>query len=411
MKILVLYQYFLNKDEPGMSRFNEMVKYWEEEGHEITVIAGNVHYSSGTKDEKYKGKWITKEIYSEKTTVYKTYVSETYNKSFLGRLWGYFSFTVSSLTAILFRVKKHDVLIVSSPPLFVGITGIITKIFKRIPTIFEIRDLWPESAIDTGVLKSNFLIKSGYLVEKYSYKFADRINVLTPAFKRKLTAEKNVSADKIIFIPNGADLEIFKPLDNQDAIKGKLGLKGKYVISYFGAHGVANQLENLLEVAKICLDIPDIQFVLIGAGMKKNELIEKAEREGIANVSFVDSQPKDVINEYCNASDICTAMLQKVETFKTVYPNKVFDYMSCAKPMVIGIDGVARELVENSSSGYYADPENPSEFKEKILELYNNRTNAIKMGWNGYNFVKENFDRKILAKNYIKEIELLLNKK
>src|SRR5690554_4949276 len=127
MKILVLHQYFLGQNDPGGSRYNQFVKYWEGLGHEITVVAGTVHYSTGKKEEQYKGKFIAKEKYSDKVTVYRTHVSEAYNKSFLGRLWGYFSFTFSSLVAILFKIKKHDVIVVTSSPLFVGITGVIAK--------------------------------------------------------------------------------------------------------------------------------------------------------------------------------------------------------------------------------------------------------------------------------------------
>lgn len=209
MKILLVYQYFLDKDESGLSRFNKMIEHWEREGHEITVIAGNVNYTSGTKKEKYKGKLYTTEQYSEKTTLYRTYVSESYNKSLLGRLWGYFSFTFSSSLVGLLKLKKHDVVIVSSPPLFVGITGVLLKFFKRMPLVFEVRDIWPESAIELGLLNSKLLIKLSYLGEKLFYKYADRINVLTPAFKDFLINKKIVDKNKIIYIPNGADLDVF----------------------------------------------------------------------------------------------------------------------------------------------------------------------------------------------------------
>ncbi|MES9665967.1 glycosyltransferase family 4 protein [Bacillus nitratireducens] len=409
MKILLLHQYFLGKDDPGGSRFNQFVKYWEEQGHEITVVAGNVHYTTGKKDEKYKGKWIVEEEYSPNVKVLRTYVSEAYNKSFLGRIWGYFSFTVSSLTAILFKVKRHDILIVTSPPLFVGITGILTKWFKRIPMIFEIRDLWPESAIDTGVLKSKPLIKMAFFVERMSYKFADKINVLTPAFRNVLVEKKKISTDKITFIPNGADLDIFKPAQKNNWIREKYGLQNKFVITYMGAHGLANNLDNLLNVAKECEDYEDIVFLLIGDGMEKERLKKRVKGEGINNIMFIDSQPKAIIPDFCNASDICTAVLKKVDTFKTVYPNKVFDYMSCAKPILLGIDGVARELVEESGCGVYVDPENVSQFKEEILAFYHNREKLDDMGFKGYDYVQGRFSREALAHKYIEEMKKMIN--
>ena len=240
MKILILHQYFLEKNDPGGSRYNQFVKYWEEMGHEITVVAGTVHYATGNKEEKYKGKWVVKESYSDNVSVFRTYVSDSYNKSFMGRLSGYFSFTFSSLWAILFHIKRHDVIIVTSPPLFVGITGILSKFIKRMPLVFEIRDLWPESAIDTGVLTNNFLIKMAYFVERISYRFADKINVLTPAFKLALIDKKNIISEKIIFIPNGADLDIFAPGEKNNWVREKYNLQDKFVITYMGAHGLAN---------------------------------------------------------------------------------------------------------------------------------------------------------------------------
>lgn len=407
MKILIIHQYFLGKDDPGGSRFNQFVKYWEDLGHEITVVAGTVHYATGKKEEKYKRKWITREKYSDNTTLYRTYVSEAYNKSFLGRLWGYFSFTISSLTATLFKVSKHDVMIVTSPPLFVGITGIITKFVKRTPMIFEIRDLWPESAIDTGVLTNSFLIKAAYTVERLSYKFADKINVLTPAFKASLIEKKSIREEKIIFIPNGADLDIFQPGERANWVRDKYNLHGKFVITYMGAHGVANNLDSILNVASICRDYEDIVFLLIGDGMEKSRLQKRAADERIDNVLFIDSQPKKDIPDFCNASDVCTAVLKKVDTFKTVYPNKVFDYMSCAKPILIGIDGVARDLVENSQSGYYVDPENAEDFKEKIVELYTKQELIERLGINGFNFVRQNFSREKLAHEYSEKLQQL----
>ncbi|QUW21252.1 glycosyltransferase family 4 protein [Sporosarcina sp. Marseille-Q4063] len=410
MKILVLHQYFLGKDDPGGSRFNQFVKYWEEMGHEITVIAGTVHYATGEKEEKYKGKFVVKEEYSKNVNVLRTYVSESYNKSFLGRLWGYFSFSFSSLWAMLFHVKKHDVMIVTSPPLFVGITGILGKFFKRTPMVFEIRDLWPESAIDTGVLSNKLIIKIAYIVEKLSYRFADKINVLTPAFKQALITKKGIAEKKICFIPNGADLDIFEPGPRDNWVREEYNLQDKFVVTYMGAHGVANHLDSLIDVAKEFSEDENVMIVLIGDGMKKAELKQRVEVEKIRNVLFVDSQSKHTIPDFCNASDICTAVLKKVETFKTVYPNKVFDYMSCAKPILIGIDGVARDLVEESGSGYYVDPEDAKAFADKIRELQKDEELRSKLGESGYAFVQESFSREALASKYITELEKVVKR-
>lgn len=180
MHILLIHQYFLEKDDPGGSRFNEMARIWAENGHSVTVIAGMVHYNTGKKREKHKGKFIVQEAYDENITVYRCHVSEAYNTNFAGRLWAYFSFVFSGIICGLFYARqKYSVVLVTSPPLFVGITGYVLSRIKAIPLVFEVRDLWPESAIDTGVLTNKTIIRFAYSFEKFIYKKSVLVNTLT----------------------------------------------------------------------------------------------------------------------------------------------------------------------------------------------------------------------------------------
>ena len=404
MHIMVLHQYYLDDQQIGGSRFNQFVKYWTEMGHEVTVVAGMLNNKTGEKYEKYKGKVFAKEEKKDNLTVIRAHVSQAYNKSFIGRLWGYFSFTFFS-TLASFGVKKPDVILVTSPPLSVGMTGVIASKFKRTPLVFEVRDLWPESAIDTGVLTNKYLIKFSYWLENFSYKNAKKINALTPAFVEKISTEKNVDKEDIWMIPNGADLDIFEPGEKNNWVRKEYGLDNKFVVTYIGAHGVANNLITLINTAKKLKDNQEIVFMLVGGGMQKDMLKEKAEEYNLDNIIFIDPQPKTKVVDYVNAADIGTAVLQKNDTFKTVYPNKVFDYMSCAKPILLAIDGVARELVvEKAASGFYIEPENPDEFADKILEVYNQKEKLKEMGQRGYEYVKENFSRKALAEKYIEKL-------
>ena len=192
MRILLIHQYFLEKEDGGGSRFNEMTQVWSDNGHKIIVLAGMVHYTTGKKCDKYKGKFIYKDNnFYKNVDVIRSHVSESYNINFLGRLWAYFSFVFSSIYAGVFKIKgKFDIIVVTSPPLFVGITAYILSKIKRVPFVFEVRDLWPESAIDVGVLKSKVIIRCAYWFEKFIYKNAKLINVLTPAFRDKLIQEK-----------------------------------------------------------------------------------------------------------------------------------------------------------------------------------------------------------------------------
>ena len=409
MKIIVLHQFFLEKTGGGGARWNEMTQVWANEGHEVTVIAGMVNYITGKKPMQYKGKYFYKDKdFYPGVDVLRTHVSEAYNVNFLGRLWAYFSFVFSSIYAGLFMAKgKYDVLIVSSPPLFVGITAYVLKLFRGIPFVFEIRDLWPESAIDTGVVTNSQIIKFAYWFESFIYKKASLINVLTPAFKEKLIKEKNINKDKIILIPNAADFSLSEKLMidfDAKEFRRKQGFEDNFVITYVGAHGVANHLIQVIEAAEK-LQNTNIIFQLIGSGMEKEMLKKEAEKRKLKNVVFVDPVPKNEVYQYILASDMGASILAKNDTFKTIYSNKTFDYMSCKIPILLLIDGVSRTLVEAADCGVYAEPENINEIVEKVNWCMTNQSGLPKMGENGYNYAKNHFDRIDLAKKYIKNIK------
>jgi glycosyltransferase involved in cell wall biosynthesis len=411
MRILLIHQYFLEKNDGGGSRFNEMTRTWAAQGHTVTVLAGMVHYATGEKASQYKGKLTLHDHqFYDGVDVMRCHVSETYNSSFLGRLWAYFSFVFSSVYAGLFKTKgKFDVILVTSPPLFVGITAYILSIFKGIPFVFEVRDLWPESAIDTGVLQNKMMIKFAYWFESFMYKKAKLINVLTPAFRTKLI-EKGVSEQKIIFIPNAADFSLAAAVQkdfNAQEFKESLGLTGKFVITYVGAHGVANHLIQLLDAAELLRET-NVVFQLIGSGMQKQMLIAEKEKRQLDNLIFRDPVAKAEVFKYILASDMGASVLKKVDTFKTIYSNKTFDYMSCKKPTLLAIDGVSRELIEEANCGIYVEPENSKAIAAGIRSVLNDPNKLIEMGENGYDHALQNFDRTVLASRYLDHMKTLV---
>jgi len=406
MRILLIHQYFLEDNDGGGSRWNEMSRFWKESGHEVTVLAGMVHYM-GNRPAKYDGKYFDRSTNADGVDVIRCHVSDSYNKSFVGRLWAYFSFTFSSIWGgIRFARGKYDVIVVTSPPLFVGITAYVLSLFKRTPFVFEIRDLWPESAIDTGVLTSGILIKFAFWFEKFMYRKARLINVLTPAFRDKLISNKGVPAQKIIFIPNAADFSLSEELlqtFDVAAFRRQHQLEGKFVVTYVGAHGVANHLVQVLDTAELLRDT-NVLFLLIGDGMLKAELKADAQKRALTNVRFIDSVPKRDVFKYILASDAGASVLKKVDTFKTIYSNKTFDYMSCQKPILMAIDGVSRQLLEDANAGLYVEPENPADFAAKIRVYLQHPTLAQQHGSNGYHYAQAHFDRQVLATRYLSEL-------
>ncbi|MCP4971593.1 MAG: glycosyltransferase family 4 protein, partial [Arcobacter sp.] len=305
--------------------------------------------------------------------------------------------------------KKHDVILATSPPLFVGIVAYLIKIFNKTPIVFEVRDLWPESAIDTGIITNKYIIRFAFWFENFIYRKAKIINVLTPAFYRILNIKKGISENKLIMIPNAADFSISEKLFSSfDKIKfrKKNGMDGKFVITYVGAHGVANGLNQVLDTASR-LRNTNVLFVLVGTGMQKIKLMQKANEMNLSNVKFFDPVPKIEVIKFILASEMGTSVLLKNDTFKTVYSNKTFDYMSCKKPILMAIDGVSRELIEKADAGIYVEPENPDDFELKIRLYLDSPSELLRQGENGYRFAKEHFDREILAKKYLEHLKSL----
>lgn len=407
MKILLIHQYFLEEDDPGGSRWNEITRTWTEQGHSVTVLAGMIHANGSEKRPEYKKRYFVKKRQGE-VTVWRCHVSESYNRNFLGRLWGYFSFMFSSLWAGLMKVSgKFDVVIVTSPPLFVGFSGYVLSRVKKAPFLFEVRDLWPESAIDTGVLKNKMIIRLAYWFENFIYRKAALINVLTPAFYNTLRDKKGIPEEKLIFIPNAADFSLSDKLlhsFDRELFRQEHDLDGHFVITYVGAHGVANHLEQILEAGKR-LEDTNVLFLLIGQGMEKKRLQQQAADMKVTNVRFLDPVPKQEVFKYILASEMGASVLKRVDTFKTVYSNKTFDYMACKKPILMAIDGVSRELVETAGAGCYVEPENIEAYNRIIREYLAAPDRLIKEGESGFAYAKLNFDRQVLALRYVDHIQ------
>jgi glycosyltransferase involved in cell wall biosynthesis len=407
MRILVVHQYYLAPGAPGGSRFNEMARFWSRAGHEVTVLAGSLDYASGAVPEKYRGKFVYEEM-DGPVRVLRCFVPETYGKGYVGRATAFAGFTTSASLAAL-RVKRPDVVIATSPPLPVVVTGWVAAHapFRRVPWIFEIRDLWPESAVTTGVLKHDApLTRALYSLERWACHSATRINVLTPAFRDDLVRRGLAPAEKIVFVPNGADVESFVPGPRDNDARRELGWGDRFVVMYAGAHGRANAVGQLIETAERLRSHQDILIACVGDGPERAGLESDAKRRGLTNIVFHGAQPKARMPAIVNASDVGAAVLQNNPTFRTVYPNKVFDYMACERPTLLAIDGVARKLVcDDASAGVFAEPENADAIATAILTLKADPTGRAAMGRAGREWVLANATRESLAMRYLSILE------
>jgi glycosyltransferase involved in cell wall biosynthesis len=413
VRIALVHQYFLAPSEPGISRFNEMARVWVASGHELTVIAGTVSLSTGQTHPETRGRLLTR-LSDGPVTVWRCFVPSVYSKGYLGRRLAYAVFTVSASVAAL-RTPSADVVIATSPPLFVVIPGWLKAKLsgRRTPWVFEVRDLWPESAVTTGVVGARApLTRFLYWLERRACASAAFVVTLTPAIADDMIRRRLAPPERVRCIPNGADLRIFAPGSRDNAFRREFGWGDRIVAMYSGAHGRANDLGQLLDAADALRDRTDIVIALVGDGQQRGTLEAEARRRALPNVVFCGPQPKERMSECVNAADIGLAVLQRNPTFHTVYPNKIFDYMACARPIVLAIDGVARELVcDRSRSGVFAQPGDGRAIASAIRRLADVPELRRELGANGRRWVQQNESRDALAQRYLELMEELVSRK
>ena len=416
MRIVVFHQNYLAPGQAGGSRFNELSRFWCEAGHEVIVVAGSVNHAGKTQSEVKSWKLYAEEASqsAEGPRVWRCWVPDTYGGSYFQRAIAFLGYMLSAAWVSMF-LPRPDVVIATSPPLVSVVPAWILSRLRpgrRCPWIFEIRDLWPESAITTGVLKEHSLLaKALYGLERFAAWSADRINVLTPAFRDDLVRRKLAATEKIVFVPNGADLEAFKPEVADLKLRDEFGWGGRHVILYAGAHGRANALDQLVRTAALLRHRTDILIACVGDGPERARLANDAKQQGLNNILFHGPQPKDRMPAIVNSATIGVAVLQRNPTFLTVYPNKVFDYMACAKPVLLAIDGVARQLVcGEADAGKFATPEDPPRIARQIIEMIDSPMERERLGTNGLRWVKANAGREQLAARYLGILEELGSK-
>ncbi len=393
MHILLIHQAFASLSEPGGTRHHELARFLAGQGHKVSIIASPVSYLSG---EIQAGEKI-EEDFGGLITIYRCFTYSALHKSFIHRVFSFFSFMISAFFKSV-SIKEVDLVWGTTPPIFQSVSAWLISKLKRVPFLLEVRDLWPEFAIAVGVLKNPFLIKLSYWLEKLLYHQADQIIVNSPGFTEHVTEK----GGKIIsLIPNGADTEFFDNIDIP-AIRRNLDWTEKFIILYAGAHGMSNDLGVVLRAAQILKDEHKVHLVLVGDGKEKPALISEAEKMELSNLTFLDPVPKNQIGDFLSAADACIAILKPIEMYKTTYPNKVFDYMAARKPVILAIDGVIRNVVEKAGCGIFCTPGDPYAIANGIKFFYNNPDKAISMGVMGYNYLQTNFSRKIIANDLLR---------
>jgi glycosyltransferase involved in cell wall biosynthesis len=343
--------------------------------------------------------------------VVRTWLLPFPNRKAHERILNYSSFCVSSTGTGMF-VGRPDVVIATSPQLLVGLSGWWIARAKRVPFVFEVRDLWPESLAAVGMGSENSALHRSLAgVARFLYRKSDHIVVVTPAFKEYLVEHWKVPRQKISVVENGVETSLFAPGNDGESLRKQINAEGKFIVGYIGTMGMAHGLETLIEAAdRLQSAAPEVFFLLVGEGADKERILAMAEERALTNLHFVDQQPREKIPAFISASDAALVLLKKTDLFKTVIPTKMLEFMSCARPVILGVDGQAREIIERAQAGIFVEPGNSQVLSEAILRLRADARLRETLGCNGRRHIVDHFSRQQTAAAYIAVLARVLGK-
>lgn len=398
MKILFLTDNFPPEVNAPAVRTYEHCCEWVQLGAEVTVVTCAPNFPQGKVYKGYRNSLYSKEeMQGIKVVRVWTYI--TANEGFFKRILDFISFSISSFLAGLFL--EADVIVATSPQFFTALSGRTLSFFKRKPWVMEVRDLWPESVKAVGAAKAGVALRYFEHEEMWCYKSAKKLIVVTDTFKEKIAA-RGISSDKITVIKNGIDRSEFYPRPKDQALIEELGLSGKVILGYIGTHGMAHKLDFILQCAH-SLRGTKYHFLLIGAGADKERLLKLKEELGCTNVTMLDPVPKAEVYLYISILDIALINLKKSDLFTSVIPSKIFENAAMSIPILMGVEGEAKALVEQYHAGVCFEPEDESDFMAKLQALDNPQ--LYQELQKGGICLAEQYDRKALAKSMYEELK------
>ncbi|MBD3383428.1 glycosyltransferase [candidate division KSB1 bacterium] len=405
MRILYLSQYYPPEIGATQTRAFEMASNLVRLGHSVTMITEFPNHPLGEIPPHYRGK-----IYQRTTEsgidLLRMWVFARKKKNFVTRMLFYLSFMVMSFIGGCLLRRRYDIVYATSPPLFVAVSGYALARLKRSRFVMEVRDLWPESAIVLGELRNPRFIRWSEQLERFLYNHARCVVTVTRGIYQYL-GERGYTAEKVKFIPNGANTDTYKPAEKDRALLTSLGIDpDKFIIIYTGLLGLIHGMEFVLYAARRLKADADIFFLFVGDGVLKEKMIQTAAELGLDNIKFLEAQPEKALPGFIQSSDAGLVTTRKIDLCKGTLPVKMFTYMACAKPILLCVEGEARELVEESRVGLNVEPENTDELIEAIKTLKSNSVLADEMGKRGRLFVERHFSRRALAK----ELETVLQR-
>lgn len=368
----------------------------------MTVLTNFPHYPDGVIQASYRGRLL----FSERRAgveVVRSYVFARPNKGFLSRMVNHLSFCLSSALASL-RLPRFDVVVTESPPLFLGFSGWLISRKLGAAHVFNVADVWPQSAVEMGALKNRLAIGMAERLETFIYQHSHRVTVVTEGIRKDLLA-RGLTPDKVVTLTNGVDLTFFQGRGCREAVRRELGLSDKFIVMYAGTHGLAQGLQVVLQAAVILSDDPRFFFVLAGDGAEKQRLVDEAREKRLGNITFLNTWSKARMPELLEAADICLVTLRRLPVFRRALPSKMYEAMAMARPILVSAEGMASELIVMAGCGLSVDPENPEALADAVKRLYHDRAGRARMGRNGRRYVEMYFSREVIADKWEKLLE------
>jgi glycosyltransferase involved in cell wall biosynthesis len=400
LDILFLSHYFPPEGNAPAARVHEMCRRWVRDGHRVHVITCAPNHPNGVLFPGYRNLLRRHEVIDgiEVTRVW-TYIAA--NKGTTRRILNYLSYLLSATLAAL-TMRRPDVLIATSPQFFCGWAGTVVATLRRLPFILEIRDIWPESIEAVGALRARLVIRILETMERAMYRSATHIVTVGEGYRRQLGL-RGVDAADITVIPNGIDRELFTAQSQPFDIRGRYGLDGKFICAYIGTIGMASGLGVILRAATILKHKgrDDIAFLLVGDGAVQQDLHRDAQQAGLDNIVFTGRVDRHLVPSILRSVDVCLVHLRRQELFKSVLPSKIFEAAGMARPIILGVEGCAAELLDEAGAGINIQPENEHELVEAVERLAADPALARSFGQSGQQFVTAHYDREVLAQRYM----------
>tara|TARA_Y100000768_G_scaffold383984_1_gene367121 strand:- start:3469 stop:4671 length:1203 start_codon:yes stop_codon:yes gene_type:complete len=399
MHVFIVTQYFPPELGASASRWGDYTDILLKQNHKVTILCETPHYPNKNYFNGFKNAWSTVEKISPNFTVIRSKAYASNRKTFLKKIAHYTVFMISACFNFR-KVKNYDLLIISSPPLFTGVIGVFGRLFFKAEYWLDVRDLWPESALELKQINKGLLYKLGKKLESKIYHMAKGFIFPVPVFRKYLDSYSNeiLKKPKIELI-NGVSEDFINLAKSKKLYSSK-----KFTVLYSGNMGLAQDLSTLVKASEVLKD-HNIQFIFIGDGVCREEIEILANRLNNKNIKFYDSMKRKDLISWIIKSSLCIVPLKNKKIFQSAIPSKMFEYMACERPIVVGVKGEAKKIIEQVKAGIAIEPEDPLALSEAILKYYNNRHKCKIDGKNGMIYVTNNLSKEVLISNLINEIK------